>query len=52
MSNEPKEPEPPPKDSLEKLADFTKRILRVPRSEVQDKDASTGPKKIDEPCHG
>ena len=48
MSNKPKEP--PPKDSLSVLAAFTKRILQVPKSEVQDKDTSDGPKKIDEPC--
>jgi hypothetical protein len=48
----PKRTEPPPKaddDSLEKLAEFTKRILQVPRSEVRDKPDSTG-KPIDELC--
>jgi hypothetical protein len=46
-----KEPtKPPPEDSLKNLAAFTKRILRVPKSDVQDKDTSDGPKKIEEPC--
>jgi hypothetical protein len=44
---EPTEP-PPEGDSLERLADFTRRILRVPKSELQDKDDS-GQTKIDEP---
>jgi hypothetical protein len=48
MTNKPKEP--PPKDSLAKLADFTKRILQVPRSELPNKDTSDGPKTTDEPC--
>jgi hypothetical protein len=49
--NKHKEPnEPPPEDSLAKLAQFTQRILRVPKSDVQDKGISDGPKKIDEPC--
>ena len=44
--------EPPPKepDSLERLAEFTKRILQVPRSELADKDDSDGTIPIDEPC--
>jgi hypothetical protein len=41
MSNKPKEP-PPKRDSLEKLAEFTKRILRVPKSGLPDKRISTG----------
>ena len=46
-----KEPnEPPPEDSLKKLAEFTERVLRVPRSELPNKGTSGGPKKIDEPC--
>ena len=46
-----KEPhEPPPEDSLAKLAQFTKQILRVPKSDVQDKGTSDMPKKINEPC--
>ena len=43
-------PEPPPEDSLAKLADFTKRILQVPRSELTDKDDSDGTMTSDEPC--
>jgi hypothetical protein len=43
-------PEPPPEDSLEKLAEFTRRILQVPRSELNDKDDSVGTIPIDEPC--
>jgi hypothetical protein len=47
----PKEPnETPPEDSLAKLAQFTKRILRVPKRDVQDKDISDGPRKIKQPC--
>jgi hypothetical protein len=43
MKKKPNEPiEPPPEDSLKKLADFTKRILRVPKDELKDKPASTG----------
>jgi hypothetical protein len=44
--------EPPPKepDSLDKLAEFTKRILQVPRSELPRKDDSDGTIPIDEPC--
>jgi hypothetical protein len=45
--------EPPPEngdESLQRLAEFTKRILQVPKHELQDSDDSTGPKKIDEPC--
>ena len=47
-----KRKEPPPKepDSLDKLAQFTKQILQVPRSEIRDKPDSTGPTTIDEPC--
>jgi hypothetical protein len=49
--NKRREPkDPPPDNSLAKLAEFTKRILRVPKSDVQDKGISDGPKKIDEPC--
>ena len=44
MSNKPKEPPPKEPDSLEKLADFTKRILRVPKEELNDKPVSTGVK--------
>jgi hypothetical protein len=40
--NKPKEPPPKEPDSLEKLRDFTKRILRVPKDELKDKRASTG----------
>jgi hypothetical protein len=29
-------------DSLKKLAEFTKRILRVPKDELKDKRDSTG----------
>ena len=42
--------EPPPKDSLAALAEFTKRILRVPKHELQDNNDLSGPNKIDEPC--
>jgi hypothetical protein len=42
--DKPKEPPPKEPDSLERLADFTKRILRVPKEEMQDKRASTGQK--------
>jgi hypothetical protein len=42
--------EPPPKDSLKTLAEFTKKILRVSKDEIQDSEDSTGPKRIDEPC--
>jgi hypothetical protein len=48
-----KRKEPPPKDepdSLEKLAQFTRKILQVPRSEVRDKPDSTGTIPIKEPC--
>ena len=48
----PKRKEPPPKpepDSLDKLAQFTKAILQVPRSDVRDNPDSTGT-AIDEPC--
>jgi hypothetical protein len=34
--------EPPPEDSLKRLAEFTKRILRVPKDELKDKRDSTG----------
>jgi hypothetical protein len=45
--------EPPPKDSLAKLAEFTKRILQVPRSELTTKDASVlTPTIEEEPCQG
>jgi hypothetical protein len=44
-----KDKEPPPKDSLEKLADFTRRILQVPRSELPSRATSDGSKKTDEP---
>ena len=47
MTNKPKER--PPEDSLKKLADFTERILRVPKHELPGSEHS-GPKKIDEPC--
>lgn len=46
MKNTPKEP--PPKDSLEKLAEFTRRILQVPRSELPDKRGSVGTNKMAE----
>jgi hypothetical protein len=49
----PKRTEPPPKlddESLEKLAQFTKRILQVPRHEVRDKPDSTGTIPTEEPC--
>lgn len=37
--------------SLERLAEFTKRILQVPRAELtDDKDDSDGTNPIDEPC--
>lgn len=45
--------EPPPEDepnSLEKLAEFTRRILQVPRNELPDKRPSTGPIPTEEPC--
>lgn len=47
-----KRKEPPPKepDSLEKLAQFTKSILQVPRAEIRDNPDSTGAPKIEEPC--
>jgi hypothetical protein len=50
MKKHTKPPEPPPEDSLVKLAEFTKRILQVPRSELPSKHDFGGPKKIDEPC--
>lgn len=51
MTNKPKEPiEPPPEDSLQRLAEFTKRILRVPKEELKDKRDSNGTKTISEPC--
>jgi hypothetical protein len=39
-----KRKEPPPKepDSLERLAQFTKQILQVPRAEVRDNPDSIG----------
>ena len=43
-------PEPPPEDSLAKLAEFTKRILQVRRDELPDKRGSTGPIPDSEPC--
>jgi hypothetical protein len=43
MKKTSKEPvKPPPEDSLKKLADFTKQILRVPKNDLKDKDASSG----------
>jgi hypothetical protein len=51
--------EPPPEavpekepelNSLEKLAEFTRRILQVPKSELPSKDDSDGMIPIDEPC--
>jgi hypothetical protein len=40
--NKRREPkDPPPDNSLAKLAEFTKRILRVPKDDVQDSDKST-----------
>lgn len=48
-----KDKEPPPKDepdSLERLADFTRKILQVPRSEITDNDDSDGMIPSDEPC--
>jgi len=43
MKKTSKEPvKPPPEDSLRKLAEFTKRILRVPKDELKDKRGSTG----------
>ena len=46
-----KKPEtPPPEDSLKRLAEFTRRILRVPKAELPNSNGSTGLKKIDEPC--
>lgn len=50
MSTKDTEPEPPPKDSLDRLAEFTKRILRVKRSELPDKKPSTGSMPDKEPC--
>jgi hypothetical protein len=41
---------PPPKDSLEKLAKFTKKILQVPRSALPNKRDSDGTKTTDEQC--
>jgi hypothetical protein len=44
MTKSSKKPvEPPPEDSLKKLAEFTKRILRVPKDELKDKRGSSGP---------
>jgi hypothetical protein len=34
--------ESPPRDSLEKLAEFTRRILQVRRDELPDKHGSSG----------
>jgi hypothetical protein len=42
--DKPKEPPPKEPDSLERLADFTKRILRVPKEELNDKRDSAGKK--------
>ena len=46
--------EEPPEDgdaSLERLAEFTKRILQVPKSELNDgNNDSDGTPTIDEPC--
>ena len=43
------EPDDEP-DSLANLAEFTKRILQVPKSEIQDNSDSDGTTTIDEPC--
>ena len=51
MKNKPDEPPPESGDeSLRRLAQFTQRILQVPKHELQDKDDSTGPKELEEPC--
>ena len=51
MTNKPKEPPPEDGDeSLRRLAEFTRRILQVPKQELSDSNDSDGPKKIDEPC--
>jgi hypothetical protein len=42
MKKDPKEPPPKKPDSLEKLAQFTRKILRVPKEALGDKGASTG----------
>lgn len=34
----PPEPHPPPADSLKRLADFTRRILAVPKEEILTQD--------------
>ncbi len=36
-----KEPPPKPPDSLEKLAEFTKKILRVPKDQIRNREDST-----------
>lgn len=44
--------EPPPEDSLDRLAEFTRQILQVPKSEIadNDNDDSNGTTPIEEPC--
>jgi len=42
MSTKPKEPPPKEPDSLEKLREFTKRILQVPKDGLKDKRDSIG----------